>query len=238
MKRLPFLSALVMVTLLGIVGIGNGSQIAYEGFNPSFPIYANSGTGFSGPWSGPSDSSYTLTLNDRSLCYPQLQSSGGSVSAEGPHSLAERSLSQLLGANNTTVYLSFLLQPQALNSGFSFFGLFLGGNQGSLFIGKPGAGQVPSGTPTVVGQTVLLVVKAEFLPGNDRFTLYTNPKAGRSEPTNGVVKTDLNLGTVSVIGIISANGDFAVDEIRIGTTYADVVPVIDQTAPGHSGGCL
>jgi hypothetical protein len=25
-------------------------QTAYEGFGPSFPIYANGGTGFSGPW--------------------------------------------------------------------------------------------------------------------------------------------------------------------------------------------
>src|SRR5262249_38052571 len=132
-----------------------------------------------------------------------------------------------------------LIQPQGtLDEGIlnGFFGLTLNIGFGeALFIGKPGgareyvleteggAGQVSSGTPTVVGETALLVVKAEFLPGPDRFTLYTNPVPGDPEPTSGVVKADLDLGVVSLVGTLSTGG-FAVDEIRIGTTYADVVP--------------
>jgi len=89
---------------------------------------------------------------------------------------------------------------------------------------RGGFGQVPSGTSTDVGHTALLVVKAQFLPGNDIFTLYTNPKpSGGSEPSGGAVKSDLDLGVVSKVGIYSS-GAFTVDEIRIGTSYDDVVP--------------
>jgi len=66
-------------------------------------------------------------------------------------------------------------------------------------------------------------MRADFLPGNDTFTLYTNPVPGAPEPVNGVVKADLNLGVASKIGIYSS-GAFSVDEIRIGSTYADVTP--------------
>jgi len=51
------------------------------------------------------------------------------------------------------------------------------------------------------------------------------------------VKTDLSLGTVSRIGIYST-GAFTVDEIRIGTTYADVVPSGDHTPDPDFPGCL
>jgi hypothetical protein len=66
-------------------------------------------------------------------------------------------------------------------------------------------------------------VKAQFLNGHDIFTLYVNPVPGDSEPTSGAVKSDLDLGVVSAVGIYSTGG-FAVDEIRIGTTFADVTP--------------
>jgi hypothetical protein len=139
------------------------------------------------------------------------------------------------------VYLSFLLRPDGIlsNGVFNgFFGVTLNGSLfNDLFIGKPGggaldqyvletrggSGQVPSGTSTGVNHTALLVLKAQFLTGNDTFTLYANPKPGDSEPSSGAVKSDLDLGAVSRIGIYSS-GAFTVDEIRIGTSYEDVLP--------------
>ena len=127
----------------------------------------------------------------------------------------------------------------------------LNGSAGNdLFVGKPGggalehyvletrggAGQITSGTATVTGKTTLLVVNAQFMPGPDVFTLYTNPAAGRPTVSN-VVKTDLDLGVVSRIGIYST-GAFTIDEIRIGTTFADVVPVRDGALDGDFPGCL
>lgn len=236
------------------------SEIAQDSFSPSFPIYANGGAGFAGPWIQGGFNAFAsgYTTRYRSLCYPKLQAGrGGSVSGHAFPSIngAVRDLAQPLGANNTTVYVSFLVQPQGtLNEGVfnGFFGLTLNGSLGNdLFVGKPGAdpldkyviearggaGQVASDTRVVVGDTTLLVLKAQFLPGNDVFTLYTNPVPGRPEPASSVVKTDLNLGTVSRIGIYST-GAFSIDEIRIGTTYADVVPTGDQAPDTDFPGCL
>jgi hypothetical protein len=221
------------------------SQIAHDGFNRSFPVYAAGGEGFSVAWAQGGFNVFAsgYTYERYSLCYSDLQKSGGSVSGDAFSQIngVIRNLRQPLGADNTTVYASFLLQPRGtLNNGIygGFFGVTLNGSLGNdLFVGKPGGGasgqyvlenrggygQVPSGVTAVVGRTALLVVKAEFRPGNDGFSLYVNPKPEHPEPTSGAVKADLDLGTVRDIGIYSA-GAFAVDEIRIGTAFADVVP--------------
>jgi len=220
------------------------SQIAYEGFGPSFPIYANGGVGFSGPWAQGGFNAFAsgYTTNAVSLSYPSLRpGTAGSVSGSAFPAIngAIRNLEQPLG-DGTTVYMSFVLRPDGvLSDGIfnGFFGVTLNGISNDLFIGKPGGGaldqyvletrggigQVPSGTSTNVGHAALLVLKAQFVSGNDIFTLYTNPNPGSTEPSSGTVKSDLDLGVVSKIGIYSS-GAFTVDEIRIGTTYEDVVP--------------
>jgi len=230
--------------------------IAHESFTPSFPIYANGGTGFAGPWRQGGFNAFAsgYVPRDRSLCSARLASEGGSVSGAAFPAIngAIRDLAQPLGAG--TVYMSFLIQPQGtLHDGIfnGFFGLTLNGSLGNdLFIGKPGGGalaqyvlehrggfgQVPSGASARTGRTTLLVLKAEFLPGNDRFTLYVDPAVGRAEPAVGAVKADLDLGTVPRIGIYST-GAFTVDEIRIATSYAEVLPSGGPPG-GEFPGCL
>ena len=239
-------------SLLALVGAllvmsqsARASEVAYEGFSQSFPIYANDGVGFSGPWAPGGFNAFAsgYTSNVGSLFYPSLEAStGGSVSGGAFSAIngAIRNLEQPLGTDNTTVYLSLLLRPDGiLSNGIfnGFFGVTLNGVSRDLFIGKPGggaleqyvietrggSGQVPSGTSSDVRHTALLVLKAQFLSGNDTFTLYANPAPWGSEPGSGAVKSDLDLGAVSKIGIYSS-GAFTVDEIRIGTTYEDVVP--------------
>jgi hypothetical protein len=237
-------------------------QLAEENFSISFPVYASGGTGFSGSWTVGGFNAFAAgyTQRVRSLCHPRLDTAGGSVSGDAFQAIngAVRTLAQPLGAPNTTAYVSFLIQPRGtLNDGIfnGFFGLTLNGSAGNdLFIGKPGggtldqyvlenrggAGQIPSGLKVKIGKTVLLVLKAQFMAGNDVFTLYTNPSVGKPEPASPVVKTDVDLGTVSKIGIYST-GAFIIDEIRIGTTFADVLPISshhhddDDDFPGCSG---
>jgi len=248
--RSEYLSALFITAVLLVLSEpARASLIVYEGFSQSFPIYANGGTGFSGPWAQGGFNAFAsgYTASESSLCYRGLQTSSGSVSGGAFSAIngAKRGLAQPLGADNTTVYLSFLLQPRGtLDAGVfnGFFGLTLNGSLGQdLFIGKPGgpdqyvletrggSGQVASGASVAVGETTLLVLKAQFQSGNDIFTLYVDPLPGRPEPASAVVKTDLDLGVVSALGIYST-GAFAIDEIRIGTTYADVTPVADGSA--------
>src|SRR6267378_4560300 len=223
------------------------APIAEDDFTLSFPIYANGGFGFSGPWTQGGFNAFAsgYSTRGRSLCHPRLEVGGGSVSGEAFSAIngAVRNLAQPLGTPNSTVYVGFLVRPEGtLNDGIfnGFFGLTLNGDLGNdLFIGKPGGGapdqyvlenrggfgQAASGVQAVVGKTTLLVVKAQFMAGNDVFTLYVNPRPGRPEPAAGnAVKSDVDLGTVSKIGIYST-GAFAIDEIRIGSTFADVTPV-------------
>jgi hypothetical protein len=50
------------------------------------------------------------------------------------------------------------------------------------------------------------------------------------------VEADLDLGVISRIGIYST-GAFAIDEVRIGTTFAEVVPTGPHTPHGESHAC-
>lgn len=250
--KMLVLSITAVLSVVVLSQPARASLDAYEGFRPSFPVYASGGTGFAAAWTG---SGYTTRA--KSLCYTKLQASEGGSVAGGvagesfaSFASAERNLAQPLGANGSTRYISFLIQPLSDLDGFSFFGLSLN----SLFVGKPGAGavdqyviedggganQVNSGTPVVVGRTALLVVKLQFNsgPGPDVVTLYVNPTPGRPEPSSNAVKENLDLGTVSGIFIISLGASSAIDEIRIGTTYADVVPSGGKQLDGDFLGCL
>lgn len=265
-----YISLAAIATFLITTQPSEAVPIAYDGFQLTFPAY-NGGTGFSGPWAkgGFNASAAGYLASDESLLYVNghgtagnqggseggnygnagLQLSGGSVSGQAFSAIngATRQLSQALGTDNTTIYVSFVMQPRGtLGAGVfnGFFGLTLNGSNGAeLFVGKPGGGAVtqyvlesrggggqhPSGAPVVIGQTALMVVKLQFLPGADMVTLYVNPSPGGREPVADAVKSDLDLGVVSALGVYST-GAFAIDEIRIGTTYADVVPAANAPA--------
>jgi len=234
-------------------------QLAEETFTPSFPVYANGGSGFSGAWTvgGFNAGAAGYTARAKSLCYPHLVTTGGSVSGDAFSSIngTVRNLAVVLGAPGTTVYVSFLIQPRGtLNDGVfnGFFGLTVNGSLGNeLFIGKPGAGaveqwvienrggagQVTSGVDARTGKTTLLVVKIQFMAGPEVITLYTNPAVGRPEPASNVVKTDLDLGAVTRIGLYST-GAFTIDEIRIATTFDDALPSGSSSSDEDFPGCL
>jgi hypothetical protein len=184
-----------------------------------------------------------------SLSFGNLLTSGNRVqsAAVGAISGLTRDLSTPLGMPGTTRYVSFLLRPEGTLHGGAFngfFGLVLEQPaEPELFIGKPGAAaidryvledrggalQVASAVAPVVGETVFIVLKAEFAAGNDRFTLYVNPTPGAAEPVAGVVKNNSNVGNVSGLTIYST-GAFSIDELRLGETFADVTPIPEPAA--------
>jgi hypothetical protein len=211
-----------------------------------------------GPWrqGGFNVFAANYTASQGSLAFRRLRTTGGKVAGAAFQAIsgATRPLGQPLGADNTTLYLSFLIRPLGtLDAGLfnGFFGVTLaGGPANELFVGKPGGGavgeyvlehrrgfgQVASGVPVVVGETAFLVVRADFLPGKDVFRLYVNPVPGEPEPTSGAVKTDLDLGAVTRLGIYST-GAFAIDEIRLGATYAEVTPVLPFAGTPGAANC-
>jgi hypothetical protein len=229
-------------------GIANADAlIAYEGFN--YPAGSsinqqNGGSGWSGAWQ--TLGGQTAIIDGSSLTSGNLAVSGGALATAGfqpPNqgsSVATwiRDLGTPLGADNTTDYFSFLLQPDA---GFGFYG---GLNIGNLFVGLSGKQSFYglegpannlnlSNVPVVVGQTELFVLRVDFLPGDDMLSLYLNPTPGLPEPAvPDVLKTDLDVGMVSSV-TINNYGGFSTDEIRIGSSFASVTPDLPAPEPGY-----
>jgi len=246
-----FIWAVSFLALILRGGVADAATVAIDEF--ADPVGAqllgqSGGSGFVGPWSaGGFNASIhdNYTIASGSLTFPPLPTGGNRSSSGAVNAIAglTRAFATPLGADHTTAYLSVLLRPEGtLGDGAfnGFFGLYLNGTNATgddLFIGKPGAnatdryvvenrggaGQVASGVAPVVGQNAFLVLRADFLPGDDRFTLYLNPTPGGPEPASGAVKTDLDLGTVPGLTIY-CTGAFSLDEIRVGTTFADVAP--------------
>lgn len=224
--------------------------LTYESFDyaPGTDVSSkNGGAGFSNAWSPGGFNASQSTNYDvasGSLTFGQLSTAGNRAVTSSTGAIAglTRLLAQPLGSPNTTRYVSFLLRPEvALNQGAfnGFFGLLLEqAGEPELFVGKPGggqlgryvleerggAGQVATSLSPAVGQTTLLVLKAEFKSGADLFTLYADPIPGQPEPATGVSKSTTDISQALGLTIYST-GAFSIDEIRVGETFADVTPV-------------
>jgi MYXO-CTERM domain-containing protein len=229
----------------------NAALLAYDGFNyapAGSDLSGNSGgLGFSSAWR-PGGFNASINTNydvqTGSLSFGGLVTSGNRVSTTAVTAIAglTRDLFTPLGVSGTTRYASFLLRPEGqLHAGAfnGFFGVVLEQpGEPELYVGKPGGGavdryvledrggglQVASTTIAEVGETVLLVLKAQFTAGNDQFTLYVNPVPGAPEPAAGLVKNNSNVSTVAGLTLYST-GAFSIDELRLGETFADVTPV-------------
>lgn len=248
-----FAHLLAFVTLWSLLpATASAALIAYEGFDYAPDganlLGANGALGFSGAWrAGGFNASISdnFDLDSDPLLFGQLLHSAPTVrtSAVGAISGITRDLAAPLGLSNSTVYLSFLIQPEGTLHGGAFNG-FLGltlesAGEPELYIGKPGGGAIDrwvlenrggslqhaSTLATQSLKTALLVVKAEFSTvGNDKFTLYVDPTPGAPEPATGVVKNDAAFGAVQGLTIYST-GAMRIDELRVGETFADVTPV-------------
>jgi streptogramin lyase len=253
--RAPFETVLKLSAFSGAIAAAvfaqsaHGTTIAYDGFNyPAGSSLAgqNGGQGFSGAWyqGGFNVSTSAGTLESGSLAYSPLATTGNqlTIPAKGNLNGLERNFASSISSG--TVYISYALCPEGgfygIASGCN--GIYLHGSLNDLFFGNSGIngkyameqrggnGEVTSSVVPVVGQTEFLVLKAQLLSGNDVFTLYTNPTPGAPEPSTGLVKSDLDIGSLSNLVIYSGlasnlGGAFNYDEIRVGTTYADVTPI-------------
>ncbi len=196
----------------------------------------NGGTGFSGAWSAATG---TSTVSAPGLAYSGLTVVGNRATTTAAATTQTRSLSASLGGSTGTTYFSFLLRPDAAttaaNAEFGFIG-----SASSVFVGKAASGntsnylldttsgsggtQVASSTAFANGTAVLMVLRADFSgAGNDTFKLYINPGNSIEPGTPDATQASFNVGTVSAIQF-TGNLGFSFDELKIGSSYADVVP--------------
>ena len=242
-RRLPVSTTGIAMAALGaglLAPSAFASLSVYEGFSYTSAANLNGqngGSGFSGAWSTVSGSP---TIGTPSLTYTGLTVTGLRADTTAATTQVSRGLTTAPGANGTTTFFSFLLKPNNTTAAATAE-LSLIGNLGNLNIGKSattdtshylletgtagaGTGQVATGVSYVSGTTVMLVLRADFATGNDTFKLYVNPSYAAEPGSADATKSGFDLGTSMSSIQINGNLGFSIDEIKIGSTYADVVP--------------
>jgi hypothetical protein len=211
------------------------------------------GIGFLGTWqksirgtSGARHAIVSDSLEYPGASRPRLRTEGGACRvdpAENALLWTSRPLSREHSGHldGEIRYLSFLVRPEGVLGEGALAGYFtvgLLGTRSAVFAGRPGGdrmdryvietqgggGQVASDVKPTLGKTALLVIKIEFKPGNDVFTLYVDPPLGAGEPAVGARKMDEDIGAPGEV-VLYSTGAHSLDEIRFGRTYAEVVPV-------------
>ena len=237
-------TAFVIIILLCFATCAHAVVLVSESFAyPTNQLNGNNGgLGFSGAW----QASGHFQVAYGNLSIPNYAGTGNSMQFSSSYytSLeARRNLTTTYGASNSDLWASFLLRVDILNayaglnfatSGQTFGGLFVGILGGPNGMGPPastwgmdtagGTGTVMSNVPVVYGRTNLLVVHMTTVAsGADRFDLYVNPPVNL--PSSPDATKTISNWSFNKISIGTDNGTGVFDEIRLGTTYADVRPV-------------
>jgi hypothetical protein len=138
------------------------------------------------------------------------------------------------GADGSIAYFSVLIRLNYTPTLGSYAGLQLFNNTGNgdLFVGLNGSGlnwglehtgaDAYSSVAAASNQAVLLVLRADYTSGADTFRLYVNPTS-TTEPGSADATLSYDIGTQNGLAF-NAGGATSFDEIRIGTTFADVTP--------------
>jgi hypothetical protein len=228
----------------------------YDNIAGMYPLGV--GGGSSAIWTLGTPSTNITVVTSLVLNYPALEAP---PSGSAGVSVAPSSVLQSLGVSfnpitNGSVYASFLLQMSTPPAGANIMciaglddrttytdspDLAIGvDSSDQLVVGRRSMSVVSSPTPPLVpGQTYLVVVRYNFVPGanNDTVDLWLNPTnlgaAENSVPSAtiaGYANTALadapNLQAFYLVSQISNSGNerWLLSEVRIGTTWAQVTP--------------
>ena len=250
--KLAFSLTAALLVAAGTLSLppASAAPIAHESFDyqaGSALVGSNGGSGFGGAWqSGLFSGGAQHQTGTGSLSHAGVPAVGGHAAESNAAGYwgVWRPLAAGLGSNGSTVYASFLIRaaPGAVAS--DFFGLYLSAANPffDLFVGKPGAGasdrwvlerrggaDQAASDAVVDTDTHLLVLKMQFAAADgapDIFSLFVDPVAGGAEPgTPDAVSASFDAGTFTGIGLFG-NRAWAIDEIRLGSGYADVAAAV------------
>jgi pectate disaccharide-lyase len=233
-------------------------------FEDHFPwSTGNLGTvGSSGGWSG-SNSGVTVTTNSLDATLLGLLAATGNKVTTTTSSSSGTYNQFNSGIITGDVYCSFLLRVNSTTgldgTGKVIVGLIRNGSSSSYYVdawlrlnganveiglSKLRAGTTWRSAPLTVGTTYLVVVKYQFVANsnNDGVSLWVNPTAlGGGEPGADVSFSTGSDGNNSTgIGRCYLYGGMTVDldELRIGSTWADVAPSGGTTPAAPAGPCF
>lgn len=218
------------------------------------------GTGWSDNWSSanPNPPSVTaggltfgslVTVGDK-LTVPFVSGENGRGAQRNLSSSAAGYFDSGDNLTNSTAWMSILVQPgsdttdnlnvqlgNTANSQPSFTIASAVVGSGTYY-GFDGPSSFDStGVSVKNGTTVFLVAEITFVnPGafseGTNVTLYVDPTPGLTAPAAGTASVSGSIKTLAASGGVSVIGNgWSFDELRFGTTYADVAPAVPEPAP-------
>jgi hypothetical protein len=238
-RQLPSLATVVLGGFL-FAQSAHASLVVSESFEYSVGSLAgqNGGTGWSGSWTA-----YGLgasgSVQAGSLEYEDLTVAGNKAyvtTTNGTSGYSRTLGSTFSDATTNTIYISFAFN---WDEGLRFFGLQLyNGATSAVEFNKLGGQsnfgiQGGTGSAAITTDTThFVVVRIDFnASGNDTVRLYLAPSLADGEPVTAVSTRSIASLSLDSIRLAAGydNGTHATaaawfDEIRIGTTFADVIP--------------
>jgi hypothetical protein len=235
-----FLLAAALAAGSVFVSTGNADLLAYDGFSngPRANLAGSEGgTGWSGAWLMAGDN--VTKIAGGGLVYPGLEvAHGGAATPVGggvwPNSVYTRSFGPL-PPGTTSIYASFLMRDDAafgIWGGISFgtypYEMTVGSPLGYYSYGlmiSEGLGDVTN-MPLIQGDTTLVVCKITKNAGAGiTYRMFLNPTIGTPEPSfPDAIFVVAPVNVIPTAVSIDNGTGFTTDELRVGTTWASVLP--------------
>jgi hypothetical protein len=204
--------------------------------------------GNSTPWSG---GNTVLAIGSGNLTYPGLQDQGGNDLIYTSGSASSTTYNTYSAVTSGSIYYSFLIDAttlptannylMALNPGTSTpggssdaLGIYVGASGTGYKIGvrTTGGGTGAAYAPDVLALNSSYFIVAELTLGSpNTVSLFFDPIPGGSQPgtPDSTQATTTAIASVDDIAFKAQSaataGDYAIDNLLIGTTWADVTPV-------------
>jgi hypothetical protein len=255
---------LLLSALLCGLSSAHAAVLAYEGFDytPGSQITGQSGgTGWGGSWIQQADAGGTEIISTGSLASVNsgynAASAGNSATLNAGHRVA-RLLdtsaggtfgaagyldgSSNIGADGTSLYLSFTLSETSGNNGGYYEVVFnrddlgdggrIAGVGDDLRFGTINLRTAGDQTPIMNRDTNvnLFVLRIDYAAGNDTVSVWANPTGSTlGAPGLQVQNSDMSFDGISFAAFNDSNS-IHVDELRFGTTADSVLPVPEPSA--------
>ena len=218
-------------------------------FSEGFDYSAGSGIGsktnqtWNSVWQGGNNG---MTIAGQNLTYGSLVDLGGNALLISNAS-AGSTINQFASQTSGPVYYSFLFQPLQVNPGNRYFTALNPGtsapngssdaidayyySNGKLYLRANALAAADSGVTLTIGQTYLVVEMLDLTARTA--SMWINPTPGNPEPAATVTLTGTSASIASLDNVgfkaqSDATGKYLVDNLLIGTTWADVTAVIPE----------
>ena len=236
----PLFSATLGLAAAAFLGTGSAgaSLIAHEGFEyaPGPLAGATGPLGFSEAYTA---SNAGLSVSAVGYTYGDLPATGNKLNFSGINDGNFGVLTSSPDAPGTTIYLSYLMKVDP-TAGYAGVSLFEGATE-VLFTGKRGGSPNFFGMEPKAGTSLdsavssrrlsLVVCRIDFAADSATIRMYVNPTTGVEPATADLTVTRTSALTYDRLRVQSNGATGAVDELRLGDTYADVAPLTFGTPP-------